>query len=189
MPNVLLVKRVISIVAQCLLVLGVTAASPIARADNRGLGTQEDQIAEWFAEPIAVRNEQPRSGEEVTILRTFKIKKGTFAEFRRRSQQEIWPYFEKIGARIIGMWRVEHAAIEAAKAPDYDEAVLLTRYASLEHWRASRSGVHLGGNGPDAEALAAAHRYRQSVTIETTFRVLRGSPATNGPYFMPAVAD
>jgi hypothetical protein len=65
----------------------------------------------------------------------------------------------------------------------------LTRYASLDHWRASRSGVALGGNGPDTEALAAAYLFRQSVTIETTFKVLRGSPADNGPHFLPAVPD
>lgn len=160
-----------------------------ATAEHRGLGTRDDAITAWFAEPIAVRNEQPRAGDEVTVLRTFKIKKGVYPEFHRRSQEEIWPYFEKIGARIIGMWRVDHVAIDGAAAPDYDEAVLLTRYASLEHWKASRTSVQLGGNGPDAEALAAAHLYRQSVTLETTFRVLRGRPAANGPHYMPAVAE
>jgi len=87
------------------------------------------------------------------------------------------------------MWQVDPAAIDDSIVRDYDEAILLTRYASIEHWRASREGVALGGNGPDAQALAAAHGYRQSVTIETTFRVLRGSLADNGPYFMPAISS
>jgi len=166
----------------------VVLFAPIAMAENQGLGTKDDTLGSWFTEPVAVRNVQPLPGEEVTILRTFKIKKGTYAEFYRRSETEIWPFFEKIGARVVGMWQVDPGAIDDSIVRDYDEAVLLTRYASVEHWRASREGVALGGNGPDAQALAAAHRYRQSVTIETTFRVLRGSLAENGPYFMPAVS-
>ena len=165
-------------------------ATPAALAQNSGLGLSGAQPFEnEFSEPKRVRNAQPIPGVEVTILRSFKIKKGSYAEFHRRSVEEIWPYFEKIGARIIGMWQVDPAAIDATIETDYDEAILLTRYASLDHWRASRSGIDLGGNGPDARALAAAHSYRQSVTLETSFSVLRGHPADNGPYFMPAVAD
>mgnify|MGYP000362637374 CR=1 FL=1 len=72
---------------------------------------------------------------------------------------------------------------------DYDEAILLTRYAGLAHWRASRAPFELGGNGPDAQALAKAHQYRQSVTLETSFKILNGKLADNGPYHMPAVTD
>lgn len=170
----------------------VFALASASVGENRGLGTKDASLDDWFEKPHSVRNQMPVAGEEVSILRTWKIKKGTYDEFYRRSEEEIWPFFEKIGARIVGMWRVDPVAIDPTRpsaARDYDEVVLLTRYASLDHWRASRSGIALGGNGPDAEALAAAHRYRQSVTIETTFIVLRGSPADNGPYFMPAAPD
>ena len=87
------------------------------------------------------------------------------------------------------MWLVDHDALDSGQSKDYDEAILLTRYASLNHWRASRAPLDLGGNGPDAEALMKAHRYRQSVTIKTSFKILIGKPADNGPYHMPAMKD
>ncbi|GEM_PF-5434241 len=173
-----------------LLVFGLIASTAsLAQAANQGLGAADAAIAAWFETPRPVRNVQPIPGEEVTILRSFKIEKGTYDEFHRRSREEVWPFFEKIGARVIGMWQVVPDALDAENAPEYDEAILLTRYASLDHWRASRRGIDLGGNGPDAQALAAAHSYRQSVTLETTFKVLRGRPADNGPYFMPAFEE
>jgi hypothetical protein len=175
--------------ALAVLPIALALVADPSQAQHGGLHTNDGEISAWFARPVSVRNVQPLPGEEVTILRSFKIEKGSYAEFHRRSVEEIWPYFEKIGARIIGMWRVDPSSIEPGRAPDYDEAILLTRYASLDHWRASRSAIELGGNGPDAEALAAAHAYRQSVTIETSFSVLRGRPADNGPYHMPAVAE
>jgi hypothetical protein len=186
---------VCALFATCL-ILVVVGTDP-AHAQNAGLHTDDGGLTSAFAEPKAVRNAQPIPGEEITILRSFKIKKGSYAEFHRRSVEGIWPFFEKIGARVIGMWQVDPTAIDsendaendAENEKNYDEAILLTRYASLGHWRASRSGIDLGGNGPDAEALVAAHTYRQSVTLETSFQVLRGSLARNGPYFMPAVEE
>ena len=177
--------------SKLLMLAALTAAlSPgAAQAQNKGLHTDDDATVSQFAIPKTVRNAQPLAGEEVTILRSFRIKKGTYPEFYRQSVTGIWPYFEKIGARIIGMWQVNHGALDAEKSADYDEAILLTRYASLAHWRASRAPFELGGNGPDAQALAKAHQYRQSVTLETSFKILDGKLADNGPYHMPAVKD
>lgn len=171
------------------LCLTMISAASTAHAQNKGIRSNDKAFERLFDTPKPVRNRQPVLGEEITILRSFKIKKGTYAEFRRRSAEGIWPYFEKIGARIIGMWQVNHDALDSGKSKDYDEAILLTRYASMDHWKASRTGTDIGGNGPDAKALIAAHQYRQSVTLETTFQVLKGKLADNGPYFMPAVKD
>lgn len=174
-----------------LILAALTAALPLSatHAQNKGLHTDDDATTSQFSTPKTVRNAQPLAGDEVTILRSFKIKKGSYPEFYRRSVTGIWPYFEKIGARIIGMWQVDHGALDIEKSADYDEAILLTRYASLAHWRASREPFELGGNGPDAQALAKAHQYRQSVTLETSFQILNGRLADNGPYHMPAVKD
>ncbi|MEP3451900.1 MAG: hypothetical protein ABJN65_04535 [Parasphingorhabdus sp.] len=174
-----------------LMLVALAAGLPIgaAHAQNKGLHTDDDATSSQFGIPKAVRNAQPLAGEEVTILRSFKIKKGNYPEFYRQSVTGIWPYFEKIGARIVGMWQVDHGALDIEKSAGYDEAILLTRYASLAHWRASRAPFELGGNGPDAEALAKAHQYRQSVTLETSFKILNGKLADNGPYHMPAVKD
>jgi len=157
-------------------------------ARNEGIRAAE-QTSDPFAEPLSVRNQTPIDGEEIAILRTFKIEKGAYEEFYKRSVEGVWPYFEKIGARIVGMWLVDQDALDEAPEKAYDEVILLTRYASLDHWRASRDSLKIGGNGPDAKALLDAHAYRQSVTKSTTFLVLRGELARNGPYFMPAVAE
>jgi len=177
--------------SKMLLLAALAAGMPLgaAHAQNKGLHTDDDATLSQFATPKTVRNAQPLAGEEVTILRSFKIKKGSYPEFYRQSVTGIWPYFEKIGARIIGMWQVDHGALDTQKSADHDEAILLTRYASLAHWRASHAQFELGGNGPDAKALAKAHQFRQSVTLETSFQILNGKLADNGPYYMPAVKD
>jgi hypothetical protein len=159
-----------------------------AAAQNQGLGTDDGTASsDQFADALAVRNAAPIAGDEIAILRTFKIEKGAYDEFYRQSVEGVWPYFEKIGARIVGMWLVNHDAVETSQMRDYDEVILLTRYASVDHWQASRDPLKVGGNGPDAKALADAHAYRQSVTKSTTFLVLSGTLAHNGPYYMPAI--
>lgn len=142
-----------------------------------------------FSQPIAVRNERPQMGTEIATLRRFRIQKGAYPEFYKRSKEDIWPFFEKIGSRVVGMWLVSSEALGSSEAPEFDEVVLLTRYASLEHWKATRNAITLGGNGPDAKAAADASAYRESVTIETSFEVLEGTTANNGPYFMPGTKE
>ena len=51
------------------------------------------------------------------------------------------------------MWKVitptDVVGTPPAENKDYDEVSLSTRYASIEHWKASRDAVLHGGNGPD----------------------------------------
>jgi hypothetical protein len=144
-----------------------------------------------FKEPIEVRNHQSIPGEEIAILRYFKIKEGSYDKFLGVSEQDIWPFAEKMGARVVGMWKVDRQALGLKKSSEkIEEAYLLTRYASLEHWHASRDGiVQLAGNGEDARVALEALNFRDSVTLETNFVVLKGSLAQAGPYFMPAMKD
>ncbi|MEK6301761.1 MAG: hypothetical protein AABO41_13705 [Acidobacteriota bacterium] len=146
--------------------------------------------------PRPVRNDVAQPGEEIVTLRYFKIKKGSFDEFLRVSVEGVWPYFEKLGSRVIGMWKVitpegivgaDGAAPRASK--DFDEVYLSTRYASLEHWKASRDGVLHGGNGPDWVKCKAALDRRNALTVETHVIFLKGSMAPGGPYFMPGLDE
>ena len=50
-----------------------------------------------------VRNLAPVAGQEITTIRYWKIKKGSFPQFLKASQEGVWPYFEKIGSRIVGV--------------------------------------------------------------------------------------
>lgn len=149
-----------------------------------------------FAGPHPVRNdvaqhvEQP--GQEVVTIRYFRIKKGTFPQFLKASQEGVWPFFNKMGVRMIGMWKVVDlpgAPGPKRENPGYDEVYLATRYASLAHWQATREDAKLAGNGPDWEACRKALDLRDSLTIQTNVTFLQGAMATNGPYFMPALNE
>jgi hypothetical protein len=124
-------------------------------------------------------------------LRYFRIKKGTFDQFHRASVEGVWPYFEKIGSRVIGMWQViTPEGIDGPQASkEYDEVYLSTRYASVEHWKATRDPVKLGGNGPDWEKCKAALDLRQTLTISSHVIFLKGALAPSGPYFMPGLDE
>jgi hypothetical protein len=83
--------------------------------------------------PHPVRNNIAQPGEEIVTIRYFRIRKGTFDHFLKASQEDVWPFFDKIGARVIGMWKVfpaEGVPGQAKESPDYDEVYLSTRYAS-----------------------------------------------------------
>lgn len=136
-----------------------------------------------------VRNLAARPGEEIVTIRYFKIRKGSFPQFLEASQKGVWPFFEKIGARIVGMWQVIPAPGGSPGSPDYDEAYLTTRYASLEHWAATRDAAALGGDGPDYAALQTALAIRQSLTLETKVTFLKGATGPLGPVFMPPTGE
>jgi hypothetical protein len=136
-----------------------------------------------------VRNLTPQAGEEITTIRYWKIRKGTFPQFLEASQTGVWPFFEKIGARVVGMWQVIPAPGQAQVSPDYDEVYLTTRYASLDHWAATRDSAALGGDGPDYAALQAALAVRQSLSIETKVTFLKGVVGPLGPVFMPGTGE
>ena len=142
--------------------------------------------------PRPVRNDVAQPGEEIVTLRYFKIKKGTFDQFLKASREGVWPYFEKLGSRVIGMWQViSPAGVEGATpvSGEYDEVYLSTRYASIDHWKASRDAVQHGGNGPDWVKCKAALDLRQSLTISSHVIFLKGSMAPGGPYFMPGLNE
>ncbi len=144
------------------------------------------------AKPHPVRNNVAQPGEEIITIRYFRIKKGSFDQFLKASQEDVWPYFDKIGARMIGMWKViEAEGVEGQAKPsaDYDEVYLSTRYASLDHWKATRDPTSLGGDGPDWQKCQRGLALRQSLTISTYVIFLKGAMAANQPLFMPGLSE
>jgi hypothetical protein len=142
--------------------------------------------------PHPVRNDVAQPGEEIVTLRYFRIKKGSFDEFLKVSIEGVWPYFEKLGSRVIGMWKViAPAGVEGAppENKDYDEVYLSTRYAGVDHWKASRDAIQHGGNGPDWVKCKAALDRRNALTISTNVVFLKGSMAPGGPYYMPGLDE
>lgn len=141
--------------------------------------------------PTPVRNDAALPGDPVVTLRYFKIKKDTFPQFLKASEEGVWPYYEKIGSRVIGMWQAITAeGVEDAPkvSPDYDEVYLLTRYASVAHWAATRDPVKMGGNGPDWDKCREALAVRNGLTLETHVVFLKGHSG-GGPYFLPGMDE
>jgi hypothetical protein len=161
------------------LLLPIAATAQIRGAVSRPADT---------ATPHPVRNDVAQAGQEIVTLRNFHIKKGTFDQFLKASQEDVWPYFEKIGSRIIGMWLVIDPETGKPAGKDYDDVNLMTRYASVEHWRATRDATLLGGNGPDWEKCRRGLDLRQSLTISSTVVFMQGS-LNSKPYFMPGLKE
>lgn len=172
-------------------VLMLFALTPYAQqqqGESFAGGLKQVSADESVAKPV--RNDVAQHGDGILTLRYFKIKKGTFPEFLKASQEGVWPFFEKLGARVVGMWQVIHPDVEGdADNPDYDEVYLMTRYASVEHWAASREPQKHGGNGPDWEACRAALETRRALTIETHVTFLQGSTWQSPPVFMPGLDE
>lgn len=172
-------------------ILALMACSPILAQQPGFRGAVKP--ADAFLTPRAVRNDVAQPGQEIVTLRYFRIKKGTFDQFLKASIEGVWPYFEKIGSRVIGMWQVVTpegvAGFPTPEPKDYDEVYLATRYASTAHWAATREAPLLGGNGPDWEKCRKALDLRQSLTISSNVIFMRGSMAPGGPYFMPGLKE
>jgi hypothetical protein len=159
-------------------------------------------IAQENSHAIAVRNQVAQQESPVTTLRHWKITKGGFDRFLKASQDGIWPYFEKIGARVVGMWVVLDVVstdkigdlgsaykVLTENDKDYDEVYLLTRYASLDHWQATRNPTLMGGNGPDFDSLVEALKIRGELTIDSDVTFLQGFHGPNSPYFLPGTGE
>ncbi len=166
-------------------------ATPVSAQEGQPAATQSVTTAPEAAGPVRNLAADPSmiGGEGVVTLRYWKIQKGQFPEFLAASQRGVWPYFEKIGARVIGMWQVTPAPGENEASADYDEVYLATRYASAEHWAATRDAARMGGNGPDYVALQDALAVRRALTLETRLTFLSGANGPMGPYFLPGTME
>ncbi len=106
----------------------------------------------------------------VYVLRTWKIKPGTWGEFQELSNSEIWPAMEAAGAKIIGLWQTIIG--------EGNEVVLLTRYDDLAMWERTRTWAQAAPEEVDPDLwrhAAEAVAKRQQLTESTHARVLAPS--------------
>ena len=105
----------------------------------------------------------------IYVLRTWKIKPGTWREFQQLSNDGVWPAMEAAGATIIGLW--------STIIGDGNEVVLVTRYDDLAMWQRTR----FSEDAPDGVAADLWERgreavmKRQTLTDSTHARVLTAS--------------
>jgi hypothetical protein len=142
------------------------------------------------AAPVPVRNDTPRRGQEVLVLRNQQLAPGNHEEYYRSSRDGVWPWYERIGTRIVGQWMV--IAPDGSKRAGEEDAYRLARYASFEHWRATRDAENasLGGNGPNREKNVQAGRDRAGVqTGSKGAYFLQGLMAPDAPFHMPGLGE
>lgn len=165
----------------------------VSAQEQRFIGGIQEDRQEAAAKPRPVRNDVAQPGEEIVTLRHFRIRKGTFDQFLKASQEGVWPYFEKLGSRVIGMWVETFPVVDGRpvgqESPDYEDVYLMTRYASVEHWRATRDMATHGGNGPDWVKCRDALALRQTLTLESSVKFLKGDKWDNPPFFLPGLAE
>jgi hypothetical protein len=151
---------------------------------------------------IAVRNDVPRVGQqEVLMLRHAFLEKGLYQTWYQNSRDGVWPWYEKLGSRIVGDWQVIYPNDDSAH-PELDEALRLARYASYEHWQATRTSVsadaggetggsaQLGGDGPDSQKSIESIRTRRTVAKGSKGGIfLQGYMAETRPIYMPGTGE
>lgn len=140
--------------------------------------------------PRPVRNDVTHEGTELLVFRHQQLRKGGHEAYFRLSRDGVWPWFEKIGSRIVGQWKVVHPD-GSAEDPEFDHGYRLARYASYDHWKATRQGhLLLGGDGPDyhrsRESLRARNHYSQG---SDGAHFLEGVTASTRVYYMPALEE
>lgn len=145
------------------------------------------------ADVIAVRNDVTQPGIETIVLRYARIRKAAFDEILEATIDNVWPFEEKLGARPIGQWKVIYpdAPGRTEESPDYDEMITMIRYASYDHYTATRPGqaVFVGGNGPDWRAWRDALTVQGSLTMETRVEFLQGFNHTSRPMYQPGLPE
>lgn len=169
------------------------SVKPLSAVRSLSISTTERALAAAAGAPMPVRHDVPRPDEGFSTLRYWRLERGAYDEFWRLSAEGLWPFFEKMGARIVGTWRVvvpagaEEAGLR--EHPDYEEVYMLVRYASFEHWQATRDMAGTGGNGPDFAKARQAAAARRPMVLDSWVTFLEGHQWHGGPVFTPPLDE
>lgn len=173
-------KRPFAVLLAVVILAGTRLTIPAGTVAQQPAGTA----------PIAVRNQTAQPGREVLVLRHQQLKMGAHDDYYRASREGVWPWYEKIGTRIVGQWLVVDPT--GRVAAEHDDAYRLARYASFEHWRDTRdqSNASLGGNGLDRQKSLDSGRERAGVqTGSKGAYFLQGEYADTRPLYMPGLTE
>ena len=149
--------------------------------------------------PTPVRNDVPRVGQqEVIMMRHAYLEAGSYEAWLEASRSGVWPWFERLGARILGDFEVVYP-VGADATPGRDEALRFARYASYEHWQATRGGAaagdtggagRLGGDGGLRDASGEGLQTRRQYARGSRGGVfLQGYLAETRPIYMPGLVE
>jgi hypothetical protein len=138
--------------------------------------------------PTPIRHDVAKPGREILVLRNHRLQAGGHEQFYQASRDDVWPYFERMGARVVGQWKVIRSD---APAPQGQEDVYrLVRYASIEHWEATRFQRTTVGDGPAFEKEQKGRKERAAIEVASRGAFfLQGETAPGGPYFLPPLRE
>jgi hypothetical protein len=138
--------------------------------------------------PTPVRHDVAKPGREILVLRNHRLHAGGHEQFYQASRDDVWPYFERMGARVVGQWKVIRT--DAAAPQGQEDVYRLVRYASIEHWEATRFQRTTVGDGPAFERDQKGRKARAAIEIGSRGAYfLQGETATGGPYFLPPLRE
>lgn len=138
--------------------------------------------------PTPVRHDVAAPSHEILVLRHHRLHAGGHEQFYQASRENVWPYFERMGARVVGQWKVIHT--DAAAPPGQEDVYRLVRYAGIEHWEATRFQRTTAGDGPAFDRDQKGRRDRAAIEVGSRGAFfLRGVSAPGGPYFMPPLKE
>lgn len=151
------------------------------------------------AQAVPVRNDVPRVGQqEVIMMRHAYLEEGQYDYWKQESVNGVWPWFGRLGARIIGDFEVIYPTGDD-ESPGQDEALRFARYASYEHWQATRrvttnnptgGVIVLAGSGGLSAGNDAGLSNRGTVAQGSKEAVfLQGYMAETRPIFMPGTGE
>jgi len=153
------------------------------------------------AQPQPVRNDVPRLGQqEIVMMRHAYLDEGGYEYWYQESSQKVWPWFERLGARILGDFEIVYPQGEDA-SPGQDEALRFARYASYEHWQATRPNTspssgdtggsqQLAGDGELFDTSNEGLNNRRQISQGSRGGYfLRGYMAENRPVYMPGLGE
>ena len=149
--------------------------------------------------PSPVRNDVPRLGQqEIIMMRHAYLEEGGYEAWLEASRSGVWPWFERLGARVLGDFEIVYP-VGADATPGRDEALRFARYASYEHWQATRGGalagdtggaLRLGGDGGLRDASLEGLRTRRQYQQGSRGGVfLQGYLAETRPIYMPGLVE
>jgi hypothetical protein len=156
-------------------------------------GLDEDYVLDTASSSDAtgpVRYDHPVLGDEIAEVIWFRIAKGRFDEFDALTRDDMLPVIRKMGVRGLGIWKLIYPAPAIGEEnDDYDEVMMIMRYASYQHWQACKSPARLIGDGPDYQAYAAAESRRDELTLGKRQRFIKGIMFGNPAAFTPPLPE
>ncbi|MCP5431935.1 MAG: NIPSNAP family protein [Alphaproteobacteria bacterium] len=166
-------------------ILAIAGAGALALAGPAAAPAAAAEVASHVTFP----GPAPLTTPGVFSLRTFKVKKGAFEETLRLSQQYIWPFYEKLGARNVAYWLEVPAPGQDVSDRDYDVVHMITHYESVAHWQMTRTPWAAGEDDESFVRMANAMTRRYELTLSETHVLATGYLAGSAPSELPASSD